>query len=157
MLGGLARWLRILGYEATYYSNANDTDLLRVARNREMILLTRDEELCQRADTRGLECVLVNGETEIERLAQLAAIFHISLEPMMKKSRCPECGTSLRESSKNEVSSIVPATSLKLYDQFWKCANQDCAKVYWIGSHWKQMRKTLNEAKKLADSQRERP
>src|SRR5215472_1451214 len=132
MLGGLARWLRILGHDVKYDSEALDNDLLRIAENDEMILLTRDKELYERAIAKQLTCVLVLGETEVERLAQLARFFNLTLEPKMEKSKCPECGSNLRESSKQEVSGIVPAASLRLYDQFWKCANPNCEKVYWI-------------------------
>src|SRR5215470_8136097 len=80
MLGGLARWLRILGHDVTYDSQAHDNDILRLARDEEMILLTRDEELYRRANARHLRCALVGGEREVERLAQISIAFSISLE-----------------------------------------------------------------------------
>jgi len=44
MLGGLARWLRILGHVVLYDTDSNDTTLLTRAATEEMILLTRDED-----------------------------------------------------------------------------------------------------------------
>ncbi len=52
MLGGLARWLRILGHEVVYDKARNDNTLLDSAFQEEMILLTRDEELSERAAAR---------------------------------------------------------------------------------------------------------
>ena len=150
MLGGLAKWLRILGYEVGYDPKTNDNDLIRIAREDDMILLTRDKELHQRAIAREIVSALVSGLTEEERLAQMRKTFGISLTPTMAKTKCPDCGANLVEASKNEVSDRVPQTSLKLYKEFWKCANQNCGKVYWIGSHWKQILHTLEEAAKLA-------
>lgn len=150
MLGGLARWLRILGYEVRYDASANDNDLLTIADDESMVLLTRDQELYQRAIARTILSALIVGETEEERLAQMASTFGIHLETNMAETKCPECGASLTEKSKRDVTDEVPKESLKLYNQFWKCTNQNCGKVYWVGSHWKQIRQTLEEAKKRA-------
>jgi len=150
MLGGLARWLRILGYEVRYDASAKDNELLAIAGERNMVLLTRDEELHQRAIAKKIVSALVAGETEEERLAQMARSFGVRLETNMAETKCPECGASLRERSKSDLANEVPEESLKLYDQFWKCSNQSCGKVYWVGSHWKQIRQSLEEAAKLA-------
>jgi len=154
MLGGLARWLRMLGQEVKYDSTAMDNELLRTAKDGNMVFLTRDRELHQRALARQVMSVLVLGETEEERLAQMSRTFGVSLEAAMDKTRCPECGSELRETSKNSVTDKVPAASLKLYDHFWECTDQSCGKVYWIGSHWKQIRQTLEEARRLAGLER---
>lgn len=150
MLGGLARWLRILGQEVRYDASTKDNDLLRIADEENMVLLTRDEELYRRAKARKIMSNLVLGETEEQRLAQMASTFGVHLDADMAKAKCPDCGSELKETSKIEVAGKVPQASLKLYSQFWKCTNQDCGKVYWIGSHWKQIRQTLEEARKLA-------
>ncbi len=150
MLGGLARWLRILGYEVRYDASAKDNDLLTIAVENNMVLLTRDRELHQRAVAKKIVSSLVVGETEEERLAQMASSFGIHLETSMAETRCPECGASLMEKSKSDLAHEVPEESLKLYTQFWKCSNQTCGKVYWVGSHWKRIRQTLEEAMRLA-------
>ena len=148
MLGGLARWLRMLGYETEYDSKADDNSLLRSSKTPETVLLTRDEELHKRAVGKKIRSVLVLGDTEEDRLAQLRRTLGISLEIEMSATRCPECGAELHEISKGEASSAVPAKSLELYDQFWRCNNAGCGKTYWVGSHWKQIRHTLEEAQK---------
>jgi uncharacterized protein with PIN domain len=150
MLGGLARWLRILGYEVRYDASEKDNDLLTIAGEENMVLLTRDEELHQRAMAKKIVSALVVGETEEERLAQMAKAFGVRLETNAAETKCPECGGNLMEKSKTDLADEVPEESLKLYNQFWKCSNQNCGKVYWVGSHWKQIRQTLEEAAKLA-------
>jgi uncharacterized protein len=152
MLGGLARWLRILGQDVIYDSSAEDNDLLRLAQEENMILLTRDEELYRRASAKKITSALVLGETEEERLAQMADTFGVSLKADMAETRCPECGSELRQRPKKELANEVPPASLKLYDEFWSCTNTNCGKVYWVGSHWKQIRRTLEEANKQARS-----
>jgi uncharacterized protein with PIN domain len=118
-----------------------------------MVLLTRDEELHQRAIAKKIVSALVVGETEEERLAQMAKAFGVRLETNAAETKCPECGGNLMEKSKTDLADEVPEESLKLYNQFWKCSNQNCGKVYWVGSHWKQIRQTLEEATKLARSE----
>ena len=149
MLGGLAKWLRILGCDVRYDANTKDNDLLQIADDESMILLTRDKELYRRATVRKLQSALIIGETEPERLAQIARTFRIHLDVDMAKSRCPECGSDLKETSKSNVAGEVPQASLKLYDRFWKCTDQNCGKVYWVGGHWDRIRQTLEEARKL--------
>jgi uncharacterized protein len=148
MLGGLARWLRMLGYLAEYDSKADDNSLLRRSQMPDTVLLTRDEELYKRALAKSIRSVLVLGGTEEARLGQLARTLGISLEIDMATTRCPVCGAELHEISREEASSAVPPTSLKLYDRFWRCRGAGCAKTYWVGSHWKRIHHTLEEAQK---------
>jgi uncharacterized protein with PIN domain len=150
MLGGLARWLRMLGYETEYDAKTNDNKLLEMLQEEGTVLLTKDEELYHRAETRKLLAVLVKGESEEQRLGQLAKSISISLNIEMATTRCPQCGSQLHEISKEEASSSVPEKSLKLYDKFWRCSNSECAKTYWIGSHWKRIHQTLDEARRIA-------
>ncbi len=150
MLGGLARWLRMLGYETEYSLKMDDNSLLRLSQENETVLLTRDEELHKRARAKYIRALLVPGETEEVRLAQLARNLGISLQIDMAATRCPECGSRLHEISKEEASRTVPAASLKLYERFWRCGKADCGKTYWVGSHWKKIRQTLAEAGEIS-------
>jgi uncharacterized protein with PIN domain len=152
MLGGLARWLRILGHTVVYDSQADDNHLLALAGRERMTLLTRDEELHRRAVTRNIPALLVAAEAEEERLAQLAQAFHITLDVDMAETKCPDCGGKLRKASKQEVAGQVPAMSLKLYSEFWKCDTPSCGKTYWKGSHWTRINQTLSEARKILET-----
>jgi uncharacterized protein with PIN domain len=153
MLGKLARWLRMLGYETDYDSNMDDNSLLRLAGEKDAFLLTRDEELHNRATTKGIKSLIIHEQTEQVRLAQLAKHLGISLEIDMAQTRCTSCGSKLREISKEEASKTVPVASLNLHEQFWKCTAKDCGKTYWVGSHWKRIRQTLAEAQEISKRQ----
>lgn len=138
----------MLGYVTEYDSKADDNSLLHSSEAPGTVLLTRDEELHNRALGKKIRSVLVLGNTEEARLAQLTRTLGISLEIEMSATRCPECGTELHEISKEDASSAVPVKSLELYDRFWRCNRADCGKTYWVGSHLKQIRHTLEEARK---------
>lgn len=152
MLGKLSRWLRMLGYETQYQNDQSDKDLLAVAKQDSLILLTSDEELYRTASIRGLETFLIEGRTEPERLASLAKRYNLTLEINPKDSRCPTCGSPITEKPKHEVEGAVPPATFKVYSTFWVCTNPKCAKVYWQGSHWKKIEQTLVTAKKILDS-----
>ncbi|MEM3041229.1 MAG: Mut7-C RNAse domain-containing protein [Nitrososphaerota archaeon] len=152
MLGGLSRWLRMLGYEAYYSNNASDDVLLELTVNKNAILLTRDVELYTRAKARSLEAFIVEGANEAERLALTASRFGLRLEINTKVSRCPTCNGSLREAQPKEISDKIPVGTRAHYNQFWICIC--CGKVYWQGGHWKKINETLRRARELLDINR---
>lgn len=154
MLGKLARWLRMIGYEAIYMNDSADHDLLSIAKGKSMILLTSDEELYRTATARGIDSFLVKGRTEAERLAGLAKRYRLDLKIDTAISKCPVCGWALKEASKADVEGSVPPTTFKIYRSFWVCTNPGCAKVYWQGSHWKRIEQTLESAREILDNKK---
>jgi len=68
----------MLGYETEYDSKADDNTLLELSKKQEAILLTRDEELYNRARAKNINSVLVTGEKEEVRLGQLVKTLCIS-------------------------------------------------------------------------------
>lgn len=146
MLGSLARWLRIGGYDAEYRRDAEDDSLMEEASRTGRILLTRDRVLVLRAKKRGVETILVEGAGEVEQLGALAAALGLELDP--SNSRCPKCNGSLTRVSRDEVRDRVPEASLEAFNVFWMCGS--CGGVYWRGSHWDQIASTIEAADKLA-------
>ena len=144
----------MMGYITDYDSKADDNSLLRMSQTADTVLLTRDEELYSRALAKEIHTILVVGGREEGRLGQLARTLGIPLDIDMSTTRCPECGAELNEITKEEASNVVPTKSLELYDRFWRCKNAGCGKAYWVGSHWKQIHRMLEEARKIA-SQKE--
>ncbi len=149
MLGGLARWLRICGYDANYIKNATDEELIEKTSEEGLTLLTRDKLLCRKAFRAGLTAFLVEGGDDPKRLASVSKRFSLTLEP--ECSRCPECGEPLRTTDKEALKDRIPARTFEAYDRFWVC--ESCGKVYWRGSHWKNILDTIKEANRIAGSQ----
>jgi len=145
MLGKLARWLRMMGHDTQYSTKLNDAELLAVARSEKSVLLTRDLALYQQAAAKSIEAYYVEGNTEPERLAEMAARFGIPLEIDLEKSRCPKCNTKIAVVPKEEIADKVEKNTLLYYSEFWKCPY--CGAFYWQGAHWTKIRATLEEAK----------
>jgi uncharacterized protein len=145
MLGKLARWLRMMGYDTEYSTDLNDSELLTTSKRDNRILLTRDLALYQHAVAKNAQAYYVEGLTEPDRLATLSTRFEIALTMDMTKSRCPKCNTALISTSREEIAQKVEKNTLLYYNEFWKCPK--CGSVYWQGAHWKKIYATLEEAK----------
>ncbi|MCR4404675.1 MAG: Mut7-C RNAse domain-containing protein [Candidatus Acetothermia bacterium] len=129
MLGKLAKWLRILGYDVLYYRDLGDEELLDLARAEGRILLTRDEELRRRC--RG---ILISSDDWREQLRELAEA--VPLDSSGLFTRCLECNAALERVSRAEVEDGVSPFILATQEEFGRCP--ECGRVYWKGSHFAQ-------------------
>jgi len=145
MLGKLTRWLRLLGYDIKYFSSLGDKQLIKIAKQEHRTLLTRDLELFHQAMTKEVSVFIVEGETEAEKLANLAKQFELKLEIDVNVSRCPKCNTRIRYVSKDLLVGRIPKGTFSSYDEFWECPS--CGQIYWQGAHWKRIGNTLREAR----------
>ena len=150
MLGKLTRWLRILGEDVKYSRSLNDEQLIKTAKAENRILLSRDLKLYQQARKRGVNTILVKGATEAEKLASLSKRFNFKLEIDVTISRCPKCNTPIRPISKDKIQERIPEATSTYYNEFWECPG--CGQIYWRGSHWKRIEKTLKEARRAVES-----
>ncbi len=132
MLGRLAKWLRLLGYDTLYLPHADDPALARLARAQDRVLLTRDVELTRR---RGFKHLLIESEKVEEQVAQVLRAFKLSAREAF--SRCVECNQRLEAVSKESVRGIVPPYVFSTQERFRRCAQ--CGRVYWRGTHWARM------------------
>ncbi len=132
MLGRLATWLRLLGYDTAFLPQADDPELARRARAEDRILLTRDVELTRR---RGVRSILIASEQVEEQLQQLARELHLTAR--MAFSRCAVCNVPLEQVTKSAVKGSVPPYVFQTQTQFRRCPQ--CHRVYWRGTHWARM------------------
>lgn len=138
MLGTLTRYLRFMGYDTTSANSLaegkpnEDTILLDMAGQEERILLTRDAELARRGKERA---VLVTSEDVMEQVQQL--IDSGLIERRLTLSRCSLCNTPLREANTCEIGEADYAPKDWRGLSFFWCGR--CRKLYWNGSHGKQL------------------
>lgn len=144
MLGKLARWLRILGHDVIYLVEFDDSELLKVAKKEERVLLTKDLELYKRTIGKGMDAYYVEGKMESERLAEIAKRYGLLLMVDMDKSHCPICNTQLKPAPKEQLQAGLEKNTFTYYDKFWKCTN--CGQIYWQGAHWTQINNALKQA-----------
>jgi len=137
MLGRLATWLRILGYDVDYV-RVEDAALIERARETGRILLTRDTGLVRRRDLP--PHLLVHSDHVAEQLRQVIRTFHLApADPSAR--RCPRCNALVEPRTKAEVFGRVPEFVWSHQDAFWGCPA--CGRLYWAGSHRRRMDDTI--------------
>lgn len=132
MLGRLATWLRLLGYDTAYLPDADDHALIRIARAQDRVLLTRDVELTRR---RGLRFLLIESEQVEPQVRQVFRTLHLTADHAF--SRCAECNEPLQAVGKETVQNAVPPYVYSTHERFLRCPH--CGRVYWRGTHWAHM------------------
>ena len=132
MLGRLAKWLRLMGYDTLYASALSDHQIVSRSRGEGRLVLTCDRELAQR---RGIWCLLVQGSALEDQIAEVVSA--CGIPPAGVEPRCSQCNTSLRAALPAQARVHVPAHVAETHRQFRHCSH--CDKYYWSGSHWKSV------------------
>ena len=140
-LGGLARLLRMAGFDTLYENGYQDEEIVAIAAGAARTVLTRDRELLKRRDLeRG--CYLHTIRPE----AQLRELFaRLTLAPLARPfTLCLHCNLPLRPVAKAEVAERLPASRRVDHDAFTTC--DACGRVFWKGSHHRRMLALLDGA-----------
>jgi hypothetical protein len=138
-LGGLARLLRMIGFDTLYDNHLGDDDIERVAAAQGRIVLTRDRGLLERRSiTHG--CYVHAQRSR----AQLREIFErLDLAGSARPfTRCLRCNASLHAVDKEHVAPRLPPGVYGRYERFAVC--DGCARVFWEGTHWRRMREMID-------------
>ena len=139
----LARWLRMMGYDATVFNQPDDWEMIRTALAENRIIITKDTGVMKRrVITSGkLSALLVSTDDPEKQMQQVIETFE--LNDSNSFSLCLECNVPLISIKREEVKDRVPAYVYDTRTQFVEC--QVCHRVYWKGTHWKAMIKTLEK------------
>jgi uncharacterized protein with PIN domain len=148
-LGGLARFLRMLGFDTVHAPPISDEAIRRFAWRERRIVLTRDRELLKcREIARG--CYVHARRTE-EQLAEVVARYGLA-----GKARpftlCLLCNVALVPVPKAAVLARLPPAVAASRERFAHCAR--CDRVYWEGSHYARMREALARLARGVDAGR---
>lgn len=139
MLGNVSKWLRILGYETLFVKISSDETLLKLSQGNNRILLTSDRELFKKAKSKNITTIFISPNLSLKE--KLVRVFKESnLQPQLDNSRCTVCGGEL---SKIEIKDL---REILFVSDFWVCKR--CGKLYWRGSHWKNIMKMYCELRK---------
>jgi uncharacterized protein with PIN domain/sulfur carrier protein ThiS len=133
-LGGLARLLRLTGFDTLYDNHFEDREIEAVARRDGRIVLTRDRELLKRRIvSHGCYVHALKPALQLRELFERLDLAR-SARPF---SLCVHCNLPLHEVDTELARARVPPRAAMLYSRFLGC--DACQRLYWEGSHWRNM------------------
>ncbi len=141
MLGKLATWLRISGYDTLYIGDLDiegDEDEYMLKNHHDRILLTKDKELYRKAVKLNRSAFYISSDDITEQMRELmriGVVFQIVMD------RCSVCNSLLRRPTREEALEVMRregiSEDLMQKYELWYC--ERCKKLYWMGSHWRNM------------------
>jgi uncharacterized protein with PIN domain len=141
MLGRLARWLRVLGYDTWYDTAVADPVLVELAATEDRILLTRDRHLLQ--ELRPARAHEVRQDAPLAQLRDLVGALGLQ-PPHALFTRCLLDNTALEAVAHEEAQPLLPEGVRGLPGPVRRCPA--CGRLYWDGSHVRHMRSALQRA-----------
>jgi len=142
MLGKLAKWLRILGYDTTYPITDENLVLILTARQENRILLTRDTNLIKRRNI--CDYLFIKNDQWEEQLLEVIKGLELKIDFNSKIFyRCSICNKPTKNINKKEVQNYVPPYVFLTQNKFVYCPS--CQKYYWKGTHWQRMTEKIKK------------
>jgi uncharacterized protein len=140
-LGGLARFLRMLGFDTLHEPAIADAAIRELAWQERRIVLTRDRELLKcREIARGCYVRALKAEAQ---LREVAVRFDLAARAR-PFTLCLVCNVVLEAVDATAVAARLPPTVAAAHRRFVHCAG--CDRIYWEGSHYARMREVLGRA-----------
>lgn len=143
-VGKLAKWLRLMGYDSRLFNGSNDSQLVAIALAEGRVILSRDTQIMKRRVIASgkLKAILIQDDEPELQIRQV--IDTLDLDSQLRPfTLCLECNQVLVERDKGEVKDLVPPYVYQTQNQFMQCPA--CQRIYWRGTHWQAMTKTLKK------------
>lgn len=140
-LGGLARLLRLAGFDTVYDNAIRDDEIERLCVEEERIVLTRDRELLKhRAITHGCYVRALRPEPQLREI-----LARLDLGGLVRPfSLCLSCNAPLHPVGKAQIEAQLPPAVRAHHERFSTCHR--CGRVFWEGSHWERLRGIVDDA-----------
>ncbi|MFX1259743.1 MAG: DUF5615 family PIN-like protein [Promethearchaeota archaeon] len=154
MFGRLTRFLRIFGYDTIYaneledYFNLKpvpDENLLDFALKDNRIIITKDYRFYKKSINNS---VYLEGKGIYNYLNQLKMKLGLTFNFNIKYARCSICNAELEKvENKNLIKEDVQEETFKYHDNFYRCKNSNCKKIYWKGTHIENILNNIHKKK----------
>ncbi len=131
MLGRLAKWLRILGFDTLYFNSISNPELLRICLKDRRILITKDRHIPGRYMLP--KYIIIKEDDYLLQLKQVYKELDIKNERINVFSRCLECNNIIEPIEKKYVQDRVPPHVYEINSSFYIC--KSCKKIFWNGTH----------------------
>ncbi|MEI6068076.1 MAG: Mut7-C RNAse domain-containing protein [Methylococcaceae bacterium] len=137
-LGKLAKLMRLLGFDCLYRNDFQEKEVVNIAVTEHRIMLTRDLRLLYAKQINyGYWVRAVNVESQIIEVLNRYDLRN-SINAFV---RCLVCNGELAPVAKADILDRLEPKTRLYYEVFHYCV--DCRRIYWEGSHTKDMRRRL--------------
>jgi uncharacterized protein with PIN domain len=137
MLGKLAKWLRILGFD-TRFASLTHLGQIQEYQQRGFLIVTRNQRWRRQTHVLCIQCNDPGGQ-----LREVVSRLGISPQEVHLLHRCTVCNHLLKWVPKEQVAGLVPDYVFETRSIFYECPR--CGKVYWPGTHSMRMRNHLQD------------
>jgi len=139
MLGKLAKWLRVMGYDAHYQSYYKNGELIKFIKNG-CVLLSRDRRIIRRYK----DSFFIKSDHVGDQLLELREVGYIHGRENICFLRCLICNTQLEKIQLEKARERIPEY---VYSQNVKHIRfcRSCGRLFWPGSHKDRMINQLKE------------
>ncbi|WP_181306360.1 Mut7-C RNAse domain-containing protein [Rufibacter sp. XAAS-G3-1] len=133
-LGKLARYLRLLGFDAFYENEYDELALVHLAVKEQRIVLTRDVGLLKHKPVRW--GYWLRSQQWEEQLREVMVRFNLAPQ-LAPFTRCLVCNGKIQEVEKQDILHLLEPKTKQYFHLFYQCTR--CQQVYWKGSHFGKM------------------
>ena len=143
-VGKLAKWLRMMGYDAQFFEGSADSQMIATALAESRVILTRDTQIMRRrvVTSSQLKAILIQSDEPEQQMRQVIDTLKLDCQ-FQPFSVCLECNQPLVERSRERVKDLVPPYVFQTRNQYMECPA--CHRIYWRGTHWQAMARNLEK------------
>jgi len=141
MLGRLAKWLRILGFDVLYFSKAEDRELVAIARSEGRVLLTRDTGLIEKTARRPNRLFIRSDDWQ-DQIVQVLDELEL-WDEVRANTRCIACNLPLKPLPRERAKNLVTPYVGEHASSFAVCPG--CSRVFWQGTHYGDMERRIGK------------
>lgn len=139
MLGRLAKWMRIAGYDVEYSPQVDDGEIAERGLREGRLILTRDTLLIRRKTVRDNH-LFIRDDRWRDQLRQVARHYPLDFRKQML-TRCLRCNVPLLPVPRSSLREKVPEYVFNTQEKFEACPS--CRKIFWGATHRESMVREL--------------
>jgi hypothetical protein len=132
-----------MGYDTVFPKENGDNELVHIALRENRVLVTRNAGIALRLVVRleQMSVALTEKDDLRSQLKQLLQDLELDLSGGF--SLCVCCNEPLHSIDKQDVVDLLPPYVLLTQPKFCECL--ECRRVYWLGTHWTNMKTELSQ------------
>ena len=143
-VGKMAKWLRMVGFDAQLFAGADDGAIIAAALAGNRILLTRNRRIMKRRVIVGgrIKAILIESDHFKAQVQQVISTLRLDKSSFRPFTTCLECNRLLEERVKEAIKDRVPPYVYQTQEHFAECPA--CRRLYWQGTHWQAMSREID-------------